>query len=109
MCSTTTLDDDNGTSTSTPSAAAEHHLDTIMGCASSTPLMNGSAGGIVEAAKHAAGDVAHAGEEAMHGNIHTKKKINNATTQRRHIITQSQSTPSTQFFVFPVSRPLVLI
>lgn len=37
-----------------------------MGCASSTPMMNGS-DGIVGAAKHAAGDVAHAGEEALHG------------------------------------------
>lgn len=39
-----------------------------MGCASSSPMMNGS-GGIVGAAKHAASDVVHAGEEVLHGNI----------------------------------------
>lgn len=44
-----------------------------MGCASSSPMMNGSGGGgIVGAAKHAASDVVHAGEEALHGN--TKKR-----------------------------------
>lgn len=40
-----------------------------MGCASSSPMINGSGGGgIVGAAKHAAADVVHAGEEALHGN-----------------------------------------
>lgn len=37
-----------------------------MGCASSAPMMHGS-GGIVGAAKHAASDAVHAGEEALHG------------------------------------------
>lgn len=40
---------------------------TRMGCASSTPMMNGS-GGIVGAAKHAASDVVHAGEDKLNGN-----------------------------------------
>lgn len=45
-----------------------------MGCASSSPMMNGS-GGIVGAAKHAASDVVHAGEEVLHGNIEVSTMV----------------------------------
>lgn len=47
-----------------------------MGCASSSPMMNGS-GGIVGAAKNAASDVVHAGEEVLHGNPHFVRNIFN--------------------------------
>lgn len=53
-----------------------------MGCASSSPMMNGS-GGIVGAAKNAASDVVHAGEEVLHGNIVTLIILNEF---RRYLI-----------------------
>lgn len=38
-----------------------------MGCASSSPLVNGGPGGLVDSAKTAATDVMNAGENAMNG------------------------------------------
>jgi len=38
-----------------------------MGCASSSPLMNGGPGGVVESSKSAANDVMRSGEELMQG------------------------------------------
>lgn len=52
-----------------------------MGCASSSPLINGGGpGGVVEAAQQAASDVVHAGENALHG-MYT----NNSTKITLHI------------------------
>lgn len=38
-----------------------------MGCASSSPLVNGGPGGLVESAKTGAADVMNAGENALNG------------------------------------------
>lgn len=67
-----------------------------MGCASSTPMMNGS-GGIVGAAKHAAGDVAHAGEEVLHG----KQAIIILTTQNP-TFAPAQTSPQISISFTPV-------
>lgn len=38
-----------------------------MGCASSSPLVNGGPGGLVDSAKTAATEVMSSGENALHG------------------------------------------